>query len=158
MVKPFAGKYVIQKQHVIKMKEKREHIRLSAIGRENPFSVPIGYFNSFHEVLMKKIDREETQPKRKSIVRALKPALWLAASFLIIVSVIGVAVKYVESWEKTPGQTVAANEEAPEKTMLYLNDWMLYSILDKENNEEKISDEMMEEVLLASVSVYDLFE
>ncbi|MCF8358927.1 MAG: hypothetical protein K9H26_09230 [Prolixibacteraceae bacterium] len=140
------------------MKEKKKHKHLSSIGRENPFSVPDGYFNSFHEALMKKIDREETKPKRKSIGRAIKPALWMAASFLIIVSAIGVAVKYVESWEKVPQQTVAATKEAPEQTTLYLNDWMLYSILDKENNEEKISDEMMEEVLLASVSDYDLFE
>ncbi|MBN1926180.1 MAG: hypothetical protein JW798_10115 [Prolixibacteraceae bacterium] len=139
------------------MKNKIEHIKLKSLGRNNPFSVPEGYFDTFPKIVMERID-SGSLPKRRTVGQVLKPVLWLAASFIIILSVIGVAVKYVESWDKNSTDPVAIVLEENESSIYYLNDWMLYNILDDENGDEMISDATMEEVLLASVSVYDLID
>jgi hypothetical protein len=59
---------------------------LSKIKKENPFTVPKNYFDDFPARLQMKIEAEkEVLPSPKNrIIQILKPAIGLAASFLLI--------------------------------------------------------------------------
>lgn len=54
-------------------------------GKENPFRVPDGYFDTFTERLMKQLPAQE-QPKK---VRRLMPTLWRYAAAVLLVAVVG---------------------------------------------------------------------
>jgi hypothetical protein len=65
---------------------KNNGIKLSEYDKEQPFRVPAKYFDDFYPRLQAKLEAEENVlPKQKySVIKFLKPALGLAASFALI--------------------------------------------------------------------------
>ena len=61
-------------------------------GKENPFSTPEGYFESFNDRLQGRIEEEENPQKRK-VIHLLRPALGLVASFLVVFMLLYVPLK-----------------------------------------------------------------
>ena len=58
---------------------------LSGLPKKNPFKTPEGYFENLQDRIEARIEAEDTVvPRQKQIVRMLKPALSLAASFALI--------------------------------------------------------------------------
>ncbi len=64
--------------------------KLSKIKKEHPFGVPDNYFGDFSARLQNRLDAEkEVLPHQQSrTIRFLKPAIGLAASFLLIVMLV----------------------------------------------------------------------
>ncbi len=59
---------------------------LKELKDNSPFSVPEGYFDTFHDRLIRRIEQESPAEKR-SIISVLKPWMGMAAGFLLIVAV-----------------------------------------------------------------------
>ncbi|TKG88134.1 hypothetical protein EYV94_27425 [Puteibacter caeruleilacunae] len=61
-------------------------------GKENPFSTPEGYFESFNDRLQGKIEEQEN-PQKGKVLHMLRPALGLVASFLVVFLLLYVPLK-----------------------------------------------------------------
>jgi hypothetical protein len=77
------------------MEKKNENIEnlLGSNKKDYPFSVPEGYFETFHDRLKVRI-AEENQPDRKrSLIFYLKPVLMMAASIVLVMLLVSVPIK-----------------------------------------------------------------
>lgn len=122
----------------------------------NPYMVPEGYFETFSDRLMQRIDQEEL-PKKKSegIIRYLRPVLAMAASFAIIFFMVYAPVRMF-STKQAPLQAEQYYNGLSEIISFYkVND---LAIIHAFENDETIEydDVFIESVLLASMSEYDL--
>jgi hypothetical protein len=72
----------------MKQNSKNIEFRMDFPKKETGFSVPEGYFESFGERLKLRIDSEQqSSPRRRNLIRYMKPALGLAAGLAIILTV-----------------------------------------------------------------------
>ena len=122
------------------MKDERE--LMARCGKENPFKVPEGYFEHFHEQLMSNLP--ETAPaaapaERITFMTRIKPWLYMAAMFISTVFVIQ-GLMYVQEI-KMPTTQMADSEilftdEADMfmATSLY-DEYVLYSYLTNNDND-----------------------
>ena len=134
------------------MSKKTKHITNKFPDRSNPFSTPQGYFESFPNWILDRIEEENQVKTKVSIIRYLKPALAFAASFAIIFILVYFSVKTVEP-------NVAKNDNSTELNQ----DLLPYIVTDEvliksfySQSEEEIDDTVIETVLLASVSDMEL--
>ncbi len=135
--------------------------KLSKLKKDNPFGTPDKYFDNFSARLHMKIEEEKKvapHPKN-SIIRLLKPALGLAASFALVFMLVYWPLKNFMPSE------IAYNKELPEYSdseflniLEDLDESSFFAILDNSNETEDLT----EEDLLAYVSVnftgYEIFE
>lgn len=93
-----------------------------SIGKEMPFDVPEGYFDTFSERLQSRINAEEKPKVRNVWTDYLKPAFGLIASFAVIFFLLYLPLNYFmpQIWE----QYYASNEtEMPTSNLtILLND------------------------------------
>lgn len=128
------------------MKEQDEH-RINFEGseeRKNPFLVPDGYFETFSDRLMSRIGEEQKASKTRKLVQYLKPALSMAASFLLIMLLVSTPVK--KFFNTSKGHlTVPSSEQAdsttatnvPIEMVTYLSDGQFMSAVSELNAMEK---------------------
>lgn len=90
----------------------KEHIEsnLRKLDHSNPFKTPDGYFESFEDRLMGRIE-DISKPVQKSgkVIRLLKPILGLAASFTLIIMLVQYPIKHFllnETVTTEQGETV----------------------------------------------------
>jgi len=77
--------------------------------RENPYTVPQGYFNSLQDAVSEKISSEKKQPGTWSVV---KPQLALVSSFAVIFLMGYVAVRlFTPNLTVTPDKNISAESE-----------------------------------------------
>lgn len=77
--------------------------------RENPYTVPQGYFNSLQDAVSEKISSEKKQPGTWSVV---KPQLALVSSFVVIFLMGYVAVRlFTPNLTVTPDKNISAESE-----------------------------------------------
>jgi hypothetical protein len=129
-------------------------------GDNNPFTQPDGYFESFSDRLMSRIAEEhDSKQKQTGIIKYLKPALTMAASFAIIFFLIYVPVSIINSKNEVVQITAEQEEDTNFFDFYYLNSRSLYSMISTENKQNKqIDNEVIEDYLLASLSEYDLIQ
>lgn len=135
------------------MSKELKHITDMFPDKTNPFKTPEGYFDTLTDRIMNQVDLQENKGKSKhGIIRYLKPALAMAASFVIVFMLVYFPVK---SW----GPKMANSNEHE----YYNQDMLLYMVSENiiyeeyyAQAEEKINDEVLESVLIASVSEMDL--
>lgn len=104
------------------MKQKEENIENSFgnHGKNQPFRVPEGYFETFAERLKVRIEEEQQHNEKKSLLFYLKPVLMVAASFALVMLLIYVPVKkyfpandgYVSS-QQSNKDSMKINDVAP---------------------------------------------
>lgn len=134
--------------------------KLSRIKKETPFTVPDNYFEDFPARLHSQIGSiADLKPKESStIIRVLKPALGLVASFAIIFMLV--------YWplSKFNGQNsmqARGNSEIYDDSyyslIADLDENSLYSLLEGSNDEENFSDDELVTYLTATLYDYDLF-
>jgi len=138
------------------MKKKSDHMNLDKVGKKYPFYTPDNYFDQFHGKLMTRIDLEKKSSQSQIFIRYLKPAIGLAASFLLIITLLYVPVKLIFHEKNiTSNSTMPAIDE--EYFLSYpLSDHKIFEALESTVPDETFDNDQLESVLLASLSEYDL--
>ena len=116
-----------------------------------PFKCPEGYFDTLTERIINRVELEE-KTSNPTIIRFLKPALALAASFVIIFLLIFIPVTTIS--DRT-SYTEILEQEILE--YYYLNDHVVFKTFETETPDE-YNEDLIEKVLLASVSDMELLE
>lgn len=77
------------------MKQKEENIKnlFGNSGKDQPFRVPEGYFETFADRLKVRIEEEEQPDRKRSLLFYLKPVLMMAASFAFVMLLVYIPVK-----------------------------------------------------------------
>lgn len=98
----------------------QEEIKITELGgRQNPFRVPEGYFESFDERLFARLP----QQKQAKVV-SLRRNLWRYAAAIVVVLGVGSALY----WHRDSATTLAYSEEAAQEE--YYNDALDYAMVD----------------------------
>ena len=134
--------------------------KLSKLKKKNPFGTPDNYFDDFSARLQTKLETEtKVVPiQRNKIIRLLKPALGLAASFAIIFMLVNLPLKRFMS-QKVANSTI--------ETELTENDYLnvvegidensFFAFLDEPESGIEFSDEDLLSYASANISEYELF-
>ena len=111
--------------------EQEEKILMEQFGRQNPFRVPEGYFDSLTERVMTQLpERDMTQqPARKPKSRIVALRHWFyAAACIDVMAVMGITYYFHQT---EPIQQVATNEiSAPAPDNSYVDEAADYAMLD----------------------------
>ncbi|MCF8363858.1 MAG: hypothetical protein K9G70_14675 [Prolixibacteraceae bacterium] len=126
---------------------------------ENPFKTPEGYFGGFSERMMERIDAENAALEDDSpagIMRYLRPALIMAASFAAIFLIIFIPVK-------TIGPQLSSNNYLNDNDnvlldYLHINERTIIEAFELDTAQIKYNNALVEEYLMTSISEYDLVE
>ena len=90
---------------------KEEQYLIDRVGKQNPFRVPDGYFDTLASEVMARIDaQEERKPKAKSVL--LRPVLYAAASVCALVISAAVYFSFDGSGTARPVQQTASVQQA----------------------------------------------
>ncbi len=147
------------------MGNKKKNINKLLKGIDNPYRLPNGYFDTFSDRLMSRIEQQENTYSKKSkringlgIMKYLRPALAMAASFAIIFLLIYIPVSTV-SPKISHNQEQEKSIEFDYLNYYYVSSNVLVDIFENEYiNDEYIQDELVEAYLLASMTEYDFYE
>ena len=111
--------------------EQEEKILMEQFGRQNPFRVPEGYFDSLTERVMtqlpERVVKQQTERKPKSRLVALRPWLYAAACFAAV-AVLGLTYHFRQA--ETTQQVAATEITAPAPDNSYVDDAADYAMLD----------------------------
>lgn len=104
-------------------------------GKEQPFTIPEGYFESFHEQLMSRLP--EVEPTTKPVVKValmtrIKPWLYMAAMFIGIIFMVQ-GIMYVQQIQLT-SNAIAFEDIYTEEVDRFMysslyDEYVLYSYL-----------------------------
>jgi hypothetical protein len=143
------------------MEEREKHTpNLSKIKKENPFGTPDNYFEDFSARLQYKLEAEKKPaPKPQGIViRFLKPALGLAASFALIFLMVYWPIKTFLPKTELADANEPALEEMEYLTMVEgIDENSFYALLDEPDNTSELSEDDLIAYLSANLSEYDLY-
>ncbi|MCR4602128.1 MAG: hypothetical protein K5683_01170 [Prevotella sp.] len=101
------------------------------LGRNNPFSVPEGYFEQLTDQIMSKLPEEKSQndqtpgnskPEKTAIIRRLRP--WLYAAACICVGVFIAAIAFNNDNEKVRKQMQIATAEQESVESYYSDNYV----------------------------------
>ena len=123
---------------------KDEKDLMAQCGKERPFKVPEGYFEQFHEQLMKNLPANETAtttpPAPVTLMTRIKPWLYMAAMFVgMVVMVQG--LMYVQETRLSTDNIATIEDVYTEEidhfmsSSLY-NEYVLYSYLTTDDYEQ----------------------
>ncbi len=134
--------------------------KLSKIKKENPFGTPEKYFDDFSARLKIKLEAENkvVPIQQNRIIRFLKPALGLAASFAIIFMLVNLPLKKFMSQK-----VVSSNIETELSETDYLNvvegidENSFFAMLTETDDGIEFSDEDLLSYASANISEYELF-
>jgi len=140
------------------MVNKNEHIHLDQLSREFPSHVPDGYFDDLTSMVMARIGTEREPRKEMMFLRYLRPAMGLAASFLIIMALIYIPVKVLFPVKKSIDQSASLTIDEELLISYPLAEHSLFETLENTDTDDLIDDDQLETVLLASVDEYELID
>jgi len=135
------------------METKKENINLSESTR-NPFRVPEGYFDLLPQRIMNNVGVENKVKQELSLLRYLKPAIGIAAGFLIIFVLVFSPFKGLKPGAPANDNSALIDEEY---IIAYsMDEQRIYESLENDNLETPFDNKQLENVILESVSEYDL--
>jgi hypothetical protein len=140
-----------------KMEKKNDHISIDELNRDFPFKVPDGYFEQFPANAMSRIEAQGKVPKDFFILRFIKPAIGLAASFMII-GLIYFTLKVSTPVNLKSNQSASIIDDEEFVLSYPLSDHVIFEALENNLPEDTLDNDQLETVLLASVSEYDLID
>lgn len=139
--------------------------KLSKLKKEQPFSVPEHYFDDFYSRLHIKLEQEKEEvlpQKRTRIVRLLKPAIGLAASFLLVFLLVYWPIKsflpqYLAGKNEAPKM-----EQTEEETYLAIIERMdensFFTMIEEQPDEEEpFNDTELMNYVSSNISDYELY-
>lgn len=131
------------------MYNEEEHIESGFLKRDgaSPFRVPEGYFESFDDRIMKRIEVENGKKSRSvNIVRILKPVLAVAASILLVYLVTDVQLTKNNIAKEFSSNGVSVVKDDSTLNFSLIDESTLVNTIfsdDKSSSEEVNSDEML---------------
>ena len=140
---------------------KKSAPKLSEIKKENPFGVPDNYFDDFSARLQTKIHAEkEVLPEKKDkIIRLLKPALGLVASFALIFLLVYWPLN--EFMDNRMTETLPPQPEFMEDQYLSLvesiDEESFYALLEQTDKQAQLTDEEWMDYINNNISEYDIY-
>jgi hypothetical protein len=141
-----------------KMEKKNDHISIDQLNRDFPFKIPDGYFEQLPANVMSRIEAQGKTPKEFLILRFIKPAIGLAASFLIILGLIYFTLKVRPSMDLKSNQSASIIDDEEFVLSYPLNEHAIFEALENNLPDDTLDNDQLETVLLASVSEYDLID
>ena len=139
--------------------------KLSKIKKEQPFTTPDNYFVDFSSRLQGKIQAEKSSnlPKKNKVIPLLKPAIGLAASFILVMMLVYWPLKsflpdYLAK-TVTPGEieTETSEEEKYIYIMEKVDETAFFTLIEDTPDEESLNDEELINYLSANISDYEIF-
>jgi len=150
------------------MKETDENIENQFGNRKKnqPFKVPEGYFETFADRLMARIEEEEQPDKKRSLFFYLKPVLMMAASFAFVMLLVYVPIKkffpstgkaYVAQ-QNVNADSVDAASVAPATLISYFSESQFMSAVTDmtEMESDTLSNDDLAEFIADNYSDYDV--
>ena len=117
---------------------KEEKYLIEKVGRENPFRVPEGYFDTLTSQIMAKVDAEgveardiKTGKEKRAKTVWLRPVLYAAASVCALFISVVAYQNYSEQGVAAPAQNVVANNQM--MTDDYFDEAADYVMLDNQD-------------------------
>ena len=135
--------------------------KLSKQKREHPFRAPDNYFEDFSARLQMKLETEKkVVPQQKSrIVRFLKPAIGLAASFaLIFMLVYWPLQKFMQNNVVAIEDTVEYPDSEFFNIVEGLDEASFFALLEESNETEVFTDDDLMAYVSANFTDYEIFE
>ncbi len=149
-------------QKIGKMDElKNQFTELSKIKKKVPFSVPENYFDNFSDRLLNRLEAENfavPQPQNR-VIRILKPALGLAASFALIFMLVYWPLKSFTPNEiaNNPDLDIEITDYEYRSMIEGIDENSFYALLTEPAQQVEISDDDLANYLSASISDFDIY-
>lgn len=141
------------------MENKEDHINRETDLRKFPLNSPDGFFDTFHERLMSRIEEESKPANNTLFIRFLKPAIGLVVSFAIITAIIFIPVKIIFPDKLNNLNAVNSENDKLEDILVHSNnDFWLYETIENIKISETEDAAELENELLASLSEYEIIE
>src|SRR6056297_627191 len=137
--------------------------KLSKMKKEHPFDVPNHYFDDFSARLHTKLEAEKrVLPKQKNrVIRLLKPAIGLAASFLLVVMLVYWPIKsFLPNIlsKNTTAETTTIEDEDPYRAIIErIDEATFFAILEEPAQESTFNDEELMNYISSNMSEYEIF-
>lgn len=135
--------------------------KLSKLKKENPFKAPDKYFDDFSARLQMKLEAEKkVVPQQKSrIIRFLKPAFGLAASFALIFMLVYWPLKtFMPSQVAELEDTINYSDREFLNIVEGLDEISFFSLLEESNGTEDFTDDDLIAYVSANFTDYEIFE
>jgi hypothetical protein len=139
---------------------------LSKIKKENPFRVPENYFDDFSARLHIKIEAEKKvvpAPKNR-IIQMLKPAVGLAASFVLIFMLVYWPLKTFSPKQVAENNSSIVieeydsdNENESLNLLESIDENSFYALLDEPAKSVEFSDEELMSYINTNISEYEIY-
>lgn len=149
------------------MKETNENIENQSgnLKKGQPFRVPDGYFETFADRLMVRIEEEEQPNKKRSLFFYLKPVLMMAASFAFVMLLVYVPIKkffpttgIAFTQQKANTDTVDSASVVPVTLISYFSESQFMSAVTDmtELESDTLSNDDLAEFIADNYSDYDV--
>jgi len=131
------------------MEKKFENIKLTECAG-NPFQTPEGYFDHLPMRIMERVETGVSSAQGSFFVRYLKPSFGLVAGFLIIFGLVYLPFRF-----SSTDKQISTFDEVYFLSYT-MNDQTISETLEDDSPDEQISNEQLENILIGSVSEYEL--
>jgi len=136
---------------------------------EHPFGVPENYFDDFSARLHTRLETEkqDLMPQRGRVIRLLKPAIGLAASFIVIFLLVYLPIRFFlpryQAENNLPAMNGITEEEAQYISLMEeIDENAFFSLLEDSGTvsaptEDDLNDEDLLNYLSANISDYEIY-
>jgi hypothetical protein len=142
-------------------KLRKDRTQLSEIKKENPFGTPDNYFDDFSARLHTRLEAEKkvVPTKQGRIIRFIKPAIGLAASFVLVALLVYWPVKLYLSTEIADNnlQPDLYEEEFSSMVVESIDENSFFTLLDEQENGIEFSEEDLMSYVSTNISEYEIY-
>jgi hypothetical protein len=135
--------------------------KLSKLKKELPFKAPENYFDNFSARLQMKLEAEKkVVPQQKSgIIRFLKPAIGLAASFALIFMLVYWPLKTFMQTDVAELEETAEYSDSEFLNIIEdLDESSFFALIEESNGTEDFSDDDLVAYVSENFTDYEIFE
>ena len=135
---------------------------LSKMKKENPFGTPKHYFDDFSARMQMQIEAEKHVADKEEfkLIKLLKPAFGLAASFAIIFMLVYIPLKTFTPQNQVIETTVSAkfSDTHMQSILEELDETSFFSLLESDEKNETFSDDDLVAYVNSNFNAYEIFE
>ncbi|HYX08055.1 MAG TPA: hypothetical protein VE912_15095 [Bacteroidales bacterium] len=148
-------------------KIRNSDIKLSDLQKDNPFSVPDGYFDTFPERLMRQVVKEKTTSFSQRMFQLVRPQFALAGGLLLFALIGYVGFSFL--LDHQPGKQVLTSTEINsvlETDPAFIDEYTLIDVVDEdqinsetgESNEDAYDDQVADYLMDHDIEMTTLIE